>query len=342
MKIEACKIAIVRLGSIGDVVNTLPLLNRLRAGYSHSHITWIVEEKSAAILEGHSALDSLMVFPRSQPGLWLQFAKQLRAHRFDLVLDCQRMMRSGIIVKLSGAPHRIGFDRARCREGSWIFTNHQIPPNHNPGVMLERFLDFADYLELPAAKISWDIQIGRTERDKVSQVLGLHGSSPIAMNVGASKPEKRWPAEHFIELIRLLRPHWDGDLVLTGSIADQACAGQIAREASVINTTGLFSLKELGAFLEQAAVVLSCDTGPLHLAVAMGTPVIGLYGPSDPRRTGPYEQESWIIVGEGRPRCRSCHRWCGNPYTPCMRNISPETVFRTIKKRLAGHLSWIP
>lgn len=342
MRIDARKIAIIRLGSIGDVVNTLPLLNRLRAGYPRSHITWIVEEKSAAILEGHSALDSLAVFPRSQPSLWLRFAKQLRADGFDLVLDCQRMLRSGIIAKLSGAPHRIGFDRARCREGNWIFTNHQIPPNHNPGVMLERYLEFADYLELAPTTVSWNIPMGHAERARVSEVLGIGGSSPIVINVGASKPEKLWLAEHFTAVIRLLQPHWAGGLVLTGAMADRARAARITRGTAVLNTTGRLSLKELGALLEQAAVVLSCDTGPLHLAVAMGTPVIGLYGPSDPRRTGPYGHEGWIIVGEGRPRCRRCHRWCGNPYTPCMRNISPEMVFRKIQKRLTGHPSWLP
>jgi lipopolysaccharide heptosyltransferase I len=342
VRIDAHKIAIVRLGSIGDVVNTLPLLNRLRAGYPQSRITWIVEEKSAAILEGHPALDSLIVFPRSQPGCWLQFATQLRSAGFDLVLDCQRMLRSGVLVRLSGAPYRIGFDRGRCREGSWIFTTHRIHPNHNPGVMIERFLEFADFLELPPTKVSWDISIGQVEHERVSQVVGIQGSSSIAINVGASKSEKLWPAEHFIEVIRLLQPHWNGRLVLTGAMADEALAARIAGETGALDTVGRFSLRELAALLGQAALVLSCDSGPLHLAVAMGTPVIGLYGPSDPGRTGPYGQANWVLSGWGGSRCRSCRRWCGDPYTPCMRSISPEMVFDKIEKRLGGHPSWLP
>lgn len=342
MRIQASNIALVRLGSIGDVVNTLPLLNRLRAGYPQSCITWIVEQKSAPILEGHSALDRVLVFPRSKPGLWATFVRQLREARFDLILDCQRMIRSGILVGLSGARHRIGFDRARCREGNWIFTNRRIPPNSSQGVMLERFLEFADYLELPATEVSWNIQIGDVERDKISRIQGMGSSFPIVISLGASKPEKLWPQEYFVELIRRLKLHWRGLVALVGGIRDRERANRISQYGYAVNTCGSLSLKELAAFLEKAALVVSCDTGPLHLAVAMGAPVIGLYGPSDPARTGPYGQREWIIEGRGTFQCRSCKRWCGNPVTPCMRNISPDTVFEMIQRRLGSHPSWIP
>ena len=342
MRIDARRIAIVRLGSIGDVVNTLPLLNRLRVGYPHSHITWIVEEKSAPILGGHPALDDVMVFPRHRPHRWLQFVKQLRAARFDLLLDCQRMMRSGLLAILSGATHRIGFDRARCREGNWLFTDYQIPPNDRPGVTVERYLEFADFLEIHTAAVSWNIAIGDAERQKVSGVLGRDRRLPIVINVGASKHEKLWPAEHVVRLARHLAQHWGGPIVLTGGSHDRERARLISTGLKVLDTTGIFTLKELAVLLEQSALVVSADTGPLHLAVAMGTPIVGLYGPSDPQRTGPYGQADWILVGSGGSQCRSCRRWCGNPYTPCMSSIVPEMVFDTIEKRLAGHPLWIP
>lgn len=342
MRIEARMIGIVRLGSIGDVVNTLPLLNRLRAGYPESHIAWVVEEKAAPLLEGHPSLDSLILFPRNRPRLWPGFVRRLRRAGFDLVLDCQRIIRSGIVTWISGTPHRVGFDRARCKEGSWIFTNHHIPPNDRPGVTLERYLEFADYLQLPPAPVSWNIALDRTDREKALRIIGATGSPPVVVNVGASKPENRWPAGHFSALIAVLKHHWKGPLVLTGGAEDRERAATIARGPTVQDTSGALSLKELAALLEAAAVVVSCDTGPLHLAVAMGAPVIGLYGPSDPARTGPFGQPDGVIVGRGGPQCRACRRWCGDPYTPCMRDLSPEIVFQTVEKRLAGHPSWVP
>jgi lipopolysaccharide heptosyltransferase I len=341
VRIEASKIGIVRLGSIGDVINTLPLLNRLRAGYPASHIAWVVEAKAAAILDGHPALDSLILFPRNRPRLWPGFVRRLRRAGFDLLLDCQRIIRSGLVTWISGAPHRVGFDRARCKEGSWIFTNHHIPPNDRPGVTLERYLEFADYLQLPPTPVSWNIALDTTDRQKALRIIGDNGSPPVVVNVGASTPEKRWPAGHFSALIAVLKNHWKGPLVLTGGAEDRERAATIAQGTHVQDMSGALSLKELAALLEAAAVVVSSDTGPLHLAVAMGAPVIGLYGPSDPARTGPFGQPEGVIVGQGGPKCRACRRWCGDPYTPCMRDISPKIVFQKMEKRLARHPSWI-
>jgi lipopolysaccharide heptosyltransferase I len=342
VRIDARNIAIVRLGSIGDVVNTLPLLNRLRAGYPSSHLTWIVEEKSAPILEGHPALDGLILFPRRYPWLWPAFVRRLRMMKFDLIIECQRITRSGLIAVLSGAPNRLGFDRVRCKEGSWIFTNFRIPPCDHSGVMLEQYLEFAEYLELPPAPVSWGITLNQSHRDKIVAFLGPDNVATIILNVGATKRENLWPEGHFVTLVNRLVPHWKGRIVLTGGALDRGRAARVMRGLPVHDTSGMFSLKELAALFETSAIVVSCDTGPLHLAVAMGVPVVGLYGPSDPQRTGPYGRSDWILVGSGGSQCRSCRRWCGDPYTPCMRSISPDMVFDKIEKRLAGHPSWVP
>lgn len=342
VKIDAGKIAIVRLGSIGDVINTLPLLNRLRAGFPKSHITWVVEEKSASILEGHRALDALMIFPRKHPQLWASFVQRLRAMQFQVVLECSRILKSGVIALLSGAPYRVGFNRARCKESSWIFTNRQIPPHGRPGVMLEQYLEFADYLELPKVPVSWDIHLDQSHREKIASFLGSGRSEAITLNLGASKREKLWPEDYFVSLITRLKSHWKGPILLTGGVMEQDRAHRVARATGVQDMSGQLSVKELASLFERSAIVVSCDTGPLHLAVAMGAFVVGLYGPSDPLRTGPYGQANWVVMGSGGPQCRSCQRWCGDPYTPCMKNIVPDVVFDKIEKRLAGHSSWLP
>ena len=342
MKVEAQKIAIIKLGSIGDVVNTLPLLNRIRKGYPDSQIDWIVEQKAAPVLEHHPALNRRVVFPREHPTRWLQFLKHFRQTRYDLILDCQRIIKSGLLTWLSGAPWRLGFDRARCKELNWMFTNRTIRPNAHPGVMLEQFLEFADYLELPPCPISWEISLHNEERMNVNKLVGPETYAPIVLNVGASKPEKHWPVESFRTLALWLQQHWNGKIVLSGGKEDRHIATRIASSSGIENMAGALSLRELSALYETATLVISGDTGPLHLAVAMGVPVLGLYGPSNPSRTGPFNNSKNVIVGKGNPECPSCKNTCRTPYTPCMNSIPPETVFNRVEQQLSGHLAWIP
>ena len=342
MKIEAQKIAIIKLGSIGDVVNTLPLLNRLRKGYPNSQIDWIVENKSAPVLEHHPSLNRRVMFPREHPTRWPQFLKHFRQTRYDLILDCQRIMRSGLLTWLSGAPWRLGFDRARCKEMNWMFTNRTIHPNANPGVMLEQFLEFADYLELPPCPTSWDIALHNEERKKVNKLVGRETYAPIILHVGASKPENLWPVEHFISLSHQIKQHWNGKIVLSGGEQDRQIAAQIASSSDIENMAGVLSLRELSALFECTNLVVSCDTGPLHLAVAMGAPVLGLYGPSNPSRTGPFNNSKNVIVGKGNPECPACKSRCRAPYAPCMKSISPEVVFKRVEEQLSRQPAWIP
>ena len=342
MKIEAQKIAIIKLGSIGDVVNTLPLLNRLRKGYPTSQIDWIVEKKSAPVLDNHPSLNHRIVFPREHPALWLQFLQQVRQTRYDLILDCQRIMKSGLLSWLSGATWRLGFDRARCKEGNWIFSNRTIHPNTNPGVMLEQFLEFADYLELPPCPISWDMTLSKGERMKVNNLVGRETHPIIVINIGASKPEKLWPVEHFIALSRQLKQHWKGKVIIVGGTQDRPSAFQIASSSDTECLAGDVTLRELGALYENTSLVISGDTGPLHLAVAMGAPVLGLYGPSTPSRTGPFNNARNVITGKGNPECPSCKNSCPSPYAPCMNSISPEIVFKGVEHRLSKQPAWIP
>ena len=342
MKIEARKIAIIKLGSIGDVVNTLPLLNRLRQGYPHSRIDWIVEKKSASVLDNHPSLNHRIVFPREHPTLWPQFLKHFRHTRYDLILDCQRIIKSGLLTWFSGAPYRLGFDRARCKEMSWIFTNRKIYPNAHPGVMLEQFLEFADHLELPPCPVWWGISLHNEERMNVDSLIGQDAYLPIVINVGASKPEKHWPVEFFIIFIDRLKQHWQGKIILSGGEQDRYIATQIACSSGVENMAGVLSLRELSALYESAKLVVSGDTGPLHIAVAMGAPILGLYGPSNPSRTGPFNNSKNVIVGKGNPECPACKYTCRTPYAPCMKSISPEMVFKMAEQQLSGHPAWIP
>jgi ADP-heptose:LPS heptosyltransferase len=207
--------------------------------------------------------------------------------------------------------------------------------------MVEQYLEFADYLDLPRVSVSWEIMTERGDHAKIAQLLTPQHGPPVVLNVGASKLEKRWPTAYWRGLSRCLRQHWNGQVMITGGVGDRKVAREISHETHALDMSGSLSLRELTGLLAKAAIVVSCDTGPLHLAVAVGAQVIGLYGPSDPQRTGPYGQANGILVGSGGSQCRSCHRWCGDPYTPCMKSITPDMVFGKIQERLACHSSWI-
>ncbi len=285
------RITIVRHGAIGDVVNNLPLLNALREGFPDAVLTWVVEPKALPIIDGHTALDRIVVFPRGRvaAGL-LGFLRELRSGGHDVVLDTHRHLKSGAVSLASGCRIRIGFDRARANELNWVFASHHLPPQRRPAVMVEHFLDFAAALGVPARQPRWDIFVGDDARDQASRLLASSQRPYVAVNLGASTAEKCWPAASFAALSRRIAERgpavvWTGSGTTDQGIAAAALAGGAGE---VTNLVGKTDLKTLAAILGGAEAVVACDTGPLHMAVAVGRPVVALFGPSDAARTGPY------------------------------------------------------
>ncbi len=294
---EGARIAIVRLGAIGDVINTMPLLNALRDALPAARITWVIEPKSLPILEGHRALDDVVVFPRHS---WFRggarFVRELRKRRFDVVLDTQRLLKSGAVSLASGCPVRVAFDRGRSKELNWLLASAWIPPNPRPGVMVEQFREFAAALGLPLSPVRWDVPVGPADRARSARLLAPVASPYLVANLGASKPENLWRAERWAELTRRAGDALRLPVVWTGGAQDTPRAEQAAAiDAPARNLVGATDLKTLAAVLEGASLVVSADTGPLHLAVAMGAPVVGLYGPADPGRTGPFGWTDYVV-----------------------------------------------
>lgn len=327
------RILIIRLGAIGDVINHLPLLNRLRKGFPESFIAWAVEPRAFPIIEGHPSLDEIIIFPRKEPWKIPKFIAQIRKHRFDWVLDTQRILKSGLLSFLSGGERRIGFDRARCKEGNWLFNNETIPPNRNPGVMLDQFLEFADHLKAPPGPVEWKIAIpAEIERwgDRVVQ----HLPPPrIALNIGATKPANRWRPERYALLGKELAEELHGSILLTGGRDDLTAIAKIDTilpSPPFHDFVGKTTLKQTAALLKRCDLVISGDTGPLHLAVAMGTPVIGIYGAADPDRTGPYGNQKWI-VRKDLP-CSPCgRRKCPLKTLACLEELPVREVLEKVR-----------
>jgi lipopolysaccharide heptosyltransferase I len=343
MRIAAENVAVVKLGAIGDAVNSLPFVNRLRDGLPRARITWIIGPRAHALLEGHAAVDEFLVIDTRDWRAWPRFIRELRRRRFDLVIDLQRILKSGLIARASGAPLRLGFDRARSKELSWLFMNRAIPANPRPGVTVEQYLEFADYLELPRSEARWDLPLGDEHstaasgaRKDVVPSRDRGREKLVIVNLGASKPANRWSPEQWAELCRRLSTELGCRVQISGGAEDRAVAEQVIASSRVPidDLVGRSSLKETARVIRSARLFIGCDTGPLHIAVAVRTPCVSLYGASDPARTGPFGETAGI-VSKPAP-CSPCRRrHCNVPGHPCMRELAVDLVLARARTLLS-------
>ncbi len=329
-RLPAERIAIVKLGALGDVVNSLPFVNRLRAGYPDSKLSWILGPAAHDLLRGQRAVDQFHVFDVRHKSSWPFFVRELRAQRFDLAIDLQRILKSGLITRATGAPLRLGFDRARCKEQSHVFTNHRIPPNPRPGVTVAQYLEFADYLECPPQAPRWDLPTA-------SVLPPEEGERRVVIGIGASKSANRWSPAQWAKLCQRLVRECGARVHLIGGAEDRSAIDELRRHTLVelVDHAGRLTLQESAGLIASAELFVGGDTGPMHIAVAVGTPVVALFGAADPARTGPFGQPEGVVrhVVECSP-CRK--RECPVAGHPCMRDLAVETVFDAAQRALAA------
>lgn len=326
------KILIVKLGSIGDVVNTLPLVNVLKSGYPETELGWLIEPKSYPIVEGHRSVDRFIIYQRGGGIAAARRAlEEIRAFKPDLVIDLQRILRSSFFAAFSGCRKRLSFDRRRCKEFSWLFTNRKIHPRDPSRHMVLQYLEFAGYLGLSFRDLHFRLPVSERDREEAERLLpgGFVDDGFIALNHGAAKPANRWPERRWAELAELVIERTKFALVLTGGPRDAARGRSIAElvrnDRRLLNCTARTSLKQLGGLFLMARAVVSGDTGPMHIASALGTRTIGLFGAADPSRTGPFRHRDLVVSAGvacapcGRRSCRSMR---------CMDEITAEMVFK--------------
>ncbi|WP_054030841.1 glycosyltransferase family 9 protein [Desulfatitalea tepidiphila] len=316
-------ILIVKLGALGDIINTLPLAIQLKQHFK-AQIHWITAPLSYPLLAGHPDIDQAILFDRNKSGVAIRsLLRRIRSQQFDLVLDLQRTMKSGLICTAARGKRKIGFDKGRCKEMTWLLPFERIPAGDPHAHMVDQYLDFARYLGIPAGKVQWHIQSGG------HKVQGLPRRY-VVLNIGATKPANRWTVQGFADLAMMIRKQCGMPCVLTGGPEDVPMASQIVEQppdSNIINLVGKTSLLELVDLLKDAIMVVTCDTGPMHLAVALGKNVVALFGPSDHRRTGPYRGK----VIRAKVDCIPCNRRsCRKPI--CMSGIRAEDVFPVLKK----------
>ncbi len=329
------RLGIVRLSAIGDVVHAMPLAMALRRRYPEARITWIVEAKAAPLLERHPAVDAVLLFPRREGARGIaRFLGELRALRLDATVDPQGNWKSGLVGLLSGAPVRAGLHVRDCREwGNALLTNRHGRRARGPhGV--DRAFAAGGPLGVGRGPDEWGLSATAAEKEAWAERCRAAGADPsgpiVAMHLTDPDDARSWFAEPWAETARSLVAR-GFQVVLNGAAARRPLAEQIAGPG-IFDLTGKDDLRGLLAQLASMAarpgnVLLSPDSGPVHLAVAVGLPVVCLSGPQDPRRTGPRQGVS-LAAWDGLPCAPCLERRCilDPPTRACMRAITSRAA----------------
>jgi heptosyltransferase-1 len=301
------RVAIVKLSALGDVVHALPLAAAIRAQHARVRLTWIVERRHAAVLRGHPALDDVVTIDtrrwrraRSVAGVRAALAdvvvlrRLLREARFDVAIDAQGLLKSGIVTRLTGAPVRIGFAAAWCRERlSASFTTRHVTPPDSARHVVEQCLSLLHPLGLePPAKAAFDLPSDEAAEHAIDDFLAAAAVGRrdrlVVVNPGAGRPEKRWAPSRFAALARVLMHDRAAHVVVLWGPGEEDLVGSIVRDAPGVVAAPPTDLDGLLAVLRRADLLVAGDTGPLHLAAGLGVPCVGLFGPTTVRRNGPW------------------------------------------------------
>ncbi len=283
-RIAARRVAIIKPSALGDIVHSLPVLSALRVRFPQARITWVVNKSFEGLLTGHPDLTDTLPFDRGAlKGLRgvrtaLSFAWKLRRRQFDLVIDMQGLFRSGLMARVSGAPARVGFTSAR--EGARYFYTHKVrEPGRFGAHAVERMWRIAEAFGVGHLPKQFKVPLQPAEVEAARAELAALPRPVVAVAVGAKWVTKRWPAAHFAELLRRAVSHFGGSSVFVGTKEDSATSQEVMRlsGAPALDLTGRTSLPRLVAVLSQADAMLGNDTGPLHLAAALGTPCVAPY-----------------------------------------------------------------
>lgn len=335
---------LIRLGAIGDVVNALVLACALKREWPEVRIGWAIHPRARGVLDGHPAIDEIHEIDPRGRGSLVESIATIRARGYELTIDLQRLFKSGLLAFLSGAPRRLGFDRNRSRELSWLFSNEKLAPHDPQRHVVDQYLEFARNLGVARPQVEWRLAPAEGERETAARRLA--GAERWAvLHLGAGKPANRWHAAGWARLAATLAGDDGLSVALVGGGAEQPEAAAVRAllpvGRDVLDLTGKTTLGELMAVLERAAIVVSADSGPMHLAVALGRPVVALFGPANHLRTGPYGQLRHVIARQDL-WCSPCFRKKPCSQYVCMPGISAARVAEQVRAVLSSRQPWIP
>jgi heptosyltransferase-1 len=336
------RLALIKPSALGDIMHSLPVLTALRRRFPGAHITWVVNRLYEPLLSQHPDLNATLGFDRQRiragwlAGAWsfARFLRQLREQRFDLVIDLQGLLRTGIMSLATGAKRRIGL--ASAREGARWFYSDLVNDGAGATHAVDRYWRVVEALGAATEEKQFRLPVDELSRRWLHRDLEGCPRPWLAVGVGSRWRTKRWPPEHFAALARKALERFGGTALFVGAPDEVEPAKKAAGlvPGSVRNLTGATSLPQLAALLSEADVMLANDTGPLHLAVALGRPVVAPYTCTVARRTGPYGQEN---------RAVETAVWCRGSYLKecarleCMAELTPARLWPALEEVL---LTW--
>src|SRR3990167_5479208 len=290
-------IAVLRLSALGDVTLMVPMVRAIQRHFQGVEMTWIIGRHVYGLLEGLSGVNFIVIDkPRSLKDYW-RLRQQLRPYQFDVLLAAQASLRTNLIYPWIKAPIKIGFDACRSRDGHGWFINKRI--HFQPEHLLEGFMRFATTLGVTDTTVVWDLPLEQSHWAWAKQQLSVRSGRWIAVNPMASKLERQWLLDRYATVVQKAVEQWKVNIVFTGgeAVDEQQFIRAIIAKSRVdcLNLAGKTSMKQLAALLCAVDVLVSPDTGPVHIATAMGTPVVGLYAVAPPQLSGPYRSSALVI-----------------------------------------------
>jgi len=338
---NSARILLIKPSSLGDIVHAFPVVSAIKAQWPESHITWVVKRQWADLVDRAEGIDRVWPVEMTVRS-WIKEGLALRAQRFDLAIDLQGLFRSGLMARVSGAPTRIGF--ANGREGSpWFYT--QRVPVLSPDIhAVDRYLSVVTALGAPLPdKPRFEFRLLEEDIETVRELCrrkGLSVDRPwVAMNIGARWPTKRWPLASFVTVVNQLHEIHRDPVVIIGGADERAYTNTLRTltDRPFIDLSGEIPLGYLPALLSKATAMITNDSGPMHIAAALGVPVVAMFGPTSAARTGPYGGRRQVLTS--RIPCSPCFsRVCRHdPELECLHLITPTQVVDGIRPLLAGH-----
>ncbi len=345
-------ILIVKTSAIGDVTHTLPALNMLRENFPNAHISWLIEEAASDIILEHPALDRVLISKRKK---WIQsilkgpnrlnaiksmyyFFKLLRDTQYDLLIDFQSLLKSGVLIGLTKAKRKVGFGKGMDHsEYSYIFLIERFPAVKMDNHAINRELQLLESIGIKGNRIEFNMPIQPESRKSVNKILENY-AIPYSQQIVSINPQAKWDTKLWDSEKFSIVADWIAEqgfkIVFTGSSEDKDLNDVIINMMTypAINLSGKTSLKMLAALFERSTFIVSTDTGPMHIGATVHTPVVAIFGPTAPWRTGPYGDIHKVIRTE--LDCSPCYKkTCSS--MECMKSISSQRVIQEIQKILS-------
>jgi heptosyltransferase I len=287
-------VCFLRLSAIGDICHAVAAVQALQKHWPETKVTWIIGKVEAQLLEGLEGVE-LIIFDKKAGFKGMQAVwQQLKGRQFDALIHMQIALRASLLTLGIKARYKVGFNFKRAKEAQWLFTNRRIPDTQSQHV-LDSFFSFIEYLGVPRTSAEWQLPLSEKDHQFAEQNIPLQ---TVAICPAASKDERNWLPERYAQF---------ADWVTEQGYQVVLCGSPTAREKELAHTiqnqmqhkaidlVGNTTLKQLTAVLKRADIVLAPDSGPAHIATTQGTPVIGLYGHSNPKRTGPYNSLQYVV-----------------------------------------------